>query len=376
MAMSKRLLLFCIVASPSCGGNESSSPPDASIASARPATPDAGAPAQEPERAAPAAPAPAPPGTAPGAVADGGPSIGESIGETSAEPADAGSDASDAGSVEECPPLGELDCSETPTCCEGSVCLDGSDCASGCCLPVDAEGGICASSDLCEAPPDRRVYRGRPACGRRHLPRGRDQVPHRRQRLQCCRHVRERGVPHEHFQPGGHLRQHVWHTQRVHAVDTHAARLVLHDDRSVAQSGQQEHDSGRRHRPRCAVCRARREWHLTRSGVVAERASRRNPLLFEEPRRVSPNVEEGPSAECPNFRPRILACTRRSDEHRCPWPCVCGRRENAVQKRPSTSSPATSGVRRGMTRAVGWVLASGSGSIQKRMPAVAPPRCQ
>ena len=85
-------------------------------------------------------------------MADGGPSIGESIGGTSAEPADAGSDASDAGSVEECPPLGELDCSETPTCCEGSVCLDGRDCASGCCLPVDAEGGICASSDLCEAP--------------------------------------------------------------------------------------------------------------------------------------------------------------------------------------------------------------------------------
>jgi hypothetical protein len=28
-------------------------------------------------------------------------------------------------------------------------------------------------------------------------------------------------------------------------------------------------------------------------------AGRRNPLLSEEPRRVSPGVEEGPSAECP-----------------------------------------------------------------------------
>jgi hypothetical protein len=67
--------------------------------------------------------------------------------------ADAASDAPEAGSTEQCPPPGELDCGETPACCQGSACVDDGDCASGCCLPVDAEGGVCAASGLCEAPP-------------------------------------------------------------------------------------------------------------------------------------------------------------------------------------------------------------------------------
>jgi hypothetical protein len=68
--------------------------------------------------------------------------------------ADAGSDASssDAGSVGRCPPEGEIDCSATPACCQGSVCVGDGDCATGCCLPVAGESGVCAASDLCEAP--------------------------------------------------------------------------------------------------------------------------------------------------------------------------------------------------------------------------------
>jgi hypothetical protein len=150
MVMSKGLFLFCLGASLSCGGDDSSSPPESSTASARPAAPDAGTPQQAPERAAPDAStpqqAPESAGTTP--VTDGGLSIGEAP----ADAADAGRDAADAGSVEACPPPGAIDCSETPSCCGGSACQDDADCSSGCCLPVDAEGGICASSELCETP--------------------------------------------------------------------------------------------------------------------------------------------------------------------------------------------------------------------------------
>jgi hypothetical protein len=81
------------------------------------------------------------------------PAVDASLEEASQDSADAGSDASsDAGPVEACPPADESDCSTAPGCCQGSVCVDDADCATGCCLPVDAEGGVCAASELCDAP--------------------------------------------------------------------------------------------------------------------------------------------------------------------------------------------------------------------------------
>jgi hypothetical protein len=143
--LSKRFLLICIVAPLSCGGDDASVSPATSIGSALPPGGDGGATPQMPG-ATPQMPegtdstpppavggADASSGEAPDDATDAGTAEDARNAEDAGNAADAGSDAAD----------GEL----------LAACVNDGDCVSGCCLPVDAEGGVCAASSLCEAAP-------------------------------------------------------------------------------------------------------------------------------------------------------------------------------------------------------------------------------